>query len=102
MYYNKMSNREIDRAIVDLLFGKVDQDINRLFNSGKFNYCTSAIYAWPIIKACCMSIELCHSDLGDTGTCTSYNPTGKDWQEDFYNNDDVFRTAMICYLKSQE
>jgi hypothetical protein len=68
----------------------------------EFNPCGNASDAWPVILSTGMSVELAHPDLCGIGTCTIYNPRGKDWQCDFDNNDDALWAAMVCFLKMKD
>lgn len=44
-----MSDREIDWAIVSIIYGTEDKDIRRIFSSGGFDYCNSWADMGPII-----------------------------------------------------
>lgn len=110
MNYYEMSPYKINRKVAWLRFGEnsiVMKDHKSpdgciVHGVGVFDPCNNPSDAWPIILHTCMSIELAHSDLGDIGTCTIYNPMGADWQCDFTDNANALRAAMICFLKMKD
>jgi len=99
--YSKLSDREIDRLVLNTIYGvhANDEDIQGCWSRGGFKYTSDASDAWPIIVDNGISLE-----------CIIVNRHEKTWRAQFkpayvkhhMNHKNPLRAAMIVFLQMQE
>ncbi|UVX30817.1 hypothetical protein S10a_00105 [Klebsiella phage VLCpiS10a] len=99
--YSKLSDREIDRLVLNTIYGvhADDKDIQGCWSRGGFKYTSDASDAWPIIVDNGISLE-----------CIIVNRHEKTWRAQFkpayvkhhMNHKNPLRAAMIVFLQIQE
>lgn len=99
--YSKLSDREIDRLVLNTIYGvhADDKDIQGCWSRGGFKYTSDASDAWPIIVDNGISLE-----------CIIVNRHEKTWRAQFkpayvkhhMNHKNPLRAAMIVFLQMQE
>lgn len=99
--YSKLSDREIDRLVLNIIYGvhANDKDIQGCWSRGGFKYTSDASDAWPIIVDNGISLE-----------CIIVNRHEKTWRAQFkpahvkhhMNHKNPLRAAMIVFLQMQE
>lgn len=99
--YGKLSDREIDRLVLNTIYGvhADDKDIQGCWSRGGFKYTSDASDAWPIIVENGISLE-----------CIIVNRHEKTWRAQFkpayvkyhMNHKNPLRAAMIVFLQMQE
>lgn len=99
--YSKLSDREIDRLVLNVIYGihANDKDIQGCWSRGDFKYTSNASDAWPIIVDNGISLE-----------CIIVNRHEKTWRAQFkpayvkhhMNHKNPLRAAMIVFLQMQE
>lgn len=99
--YSKLSDREIDRLVLNIIYGvhANDKDIQGCWSRGGFKYTSDASDAWPIIVDNGISLE-----------CIIVNRHEKTWRAQFkptyvkhhMNHKNPLRAAMIVFLMMQE
>lgn len=98
--YSKLSDREIDRLVLNIIYGvhADDKDIQGCWSRGGFKYTSDASDAWPIIVDNGISLE-----------CIIVNRHEKTWRAQFkpayvkhhMNHKNPLRAAMIVFLQMQ-
>lgn len=99
--YSKLSDREIDRLVLNIIYGvhANDKDIQGCWSRGGFKYTSNASDAWSIIVENGISLE-----------CIIVNRHEKTWRAQFkpayvkhhMNHKNPLRAAMIVFLQMQE
>lgn len=98
--YSKLSDREIDRLVLNIIYGvhANDKDIQGCWSRGGFKYTSDASDAWPIIADNLISIDW-HFN-GSYKRVWGYSKKGL--VELKCLQFDVLRAAMIVFLEMQE
>lgn len=108
--YSKLSDREIDRLVLNIVYGRHanDKDVQRCWSRGGFKYTNNPDEAWSIIVANKISIvSLDNKWIAAPVDAVIDGITG-DSEVCFYASSDVvsdanpLRAAMIVFLQMQE
>lgn len=110
--YSKLSDREIDRLVLNIVYGRHanDKDVQRCWSRGGFKYTNNPDEAWPIILKNGISL-LNHLDIdGDDMESSTWSATtniDKTWCDPRSNgfestHSNPLRAAMIVFLQIQE
>lgn len=98
--YSKLSNREIDRLVLNIIYGvhANDKDIQGCWSRGGFKYTSDPSDAWSIIYN--NNITVCapmNTDEPSYWLC--YDTNNSDTS---FNDKNPLRAAIIVFLKMQE
>lgn len=106
--YSKLSDRDIDHLVLNVVYGVHvnDKDIHRCWSRGGFKYTTNASEAWPIITEHGISLAFDKNDdewvaWGDF----AFDLAGWDMKEEpaeYQHDKNPLRAAMIVFLQMQE
>lgn len=101
MDYSKMSDRDIDRLVLQEIYGNQanDKDIICSWFRGGFKYTTNPADAWPIIAGNLIALRPVEQYVG------GYRWFAKKGEGDFgakYADENPLRAAMCLFLMMQE
>lgn len=99
MDYSKLSDRDIDALVLQVIYGNQakDKDIMRAWLRGGFKYTTNPTDAWPIIAENKISIyaAILGDSRGEWGAEASFT-------EHYHFHNNPLRAAMVVFLMIQE
>lgn len=83
MKISELTDVELNRAMIEMLYGKGDKDIERLYQAGKLNFLDDWNLAMPLAVEHGLSIELPEDEFDCVGTVTKYIHGNTDIAVDF-------------------
>ena len=106
--YSKLSDREIDRLVLNVIYGihANDKDIQGCWSRGGFKYTSNASDAWPIIVENTINMAFyCNDKEWIAWGNFEFDHCGWDMINEpsiHYSHSNPLRAAMIVFLQMQE